>query len=200
MMDFHRKLTSIQLQSLSSNSDTSGTTINSNDALHQYHHKRHSHYPQLSLTNGPNCLVDSYKCELFKSHHSSHSNSFFHYPSLDEFVTFRNSSSTKTETLPTQQVDGIARPSVIQKQPCNRKTMDISSASQSSIKKKSLTMKEVERKRDLANKQERRRMHRLNDALNRLRQVCSTYFNSHKLTCYLYRLSHLNRTLEGCQR
>jgi len=37
--------------------------------------------------------------------------------------------------------------------------------------KKHLTQIELDRKRDLANKQERRRMHRLNDALNRLRQV-----------------------------
>lgn len=37
--------------------------------------------------------------------------------------------------------------------------------------KRSLTGAELERKRDLANKQERRRMHRLNDALNRLREV-----------------------------
>ena len=39
--------------------------------------------------------------------------------------------------------------------------------------KKHLTQTELDRKRDLANKQERRRMHRLNDALNRLRQVIS---------------------------
>lgn len=38
-------------------------------------------------------------------------------------------------------------------------------------KKAELSAKEMERKRDLANKQERRRMHRLNDALNRLREV-----------------------------
>lgn len=38
--------------------------------------------------------------------------------------------------------------------------------------KRPLTSSELERKRDLANKQERRRMHRLNDALNRLREVC----------------------------
>jgi hypothetical protein len=37
--------------------------------------------------------------------------------------------------------------------------------------KKHLTQLELDRKRDLANKQERRRMHRLNDALNRLRAV-----------------------------
>ncbi|XP_054163670.1 oligodendrocyte transcription factor 2-like isoform X2 [Oppia nitens] len=37
--------------------------------------------------------------------------------------------------------------------------------------KKHLSQTELDRKRDLANKQERRRMHRLNDALNRLRQV-----------------------------
>ncbi len=38
--------------------------------------------------------------------------------------------------------------------------------------KKHLSQLELDRKRDLANKQERRRMHRLNDALNKLRQVC----------------------------
>ncbi len=37
--------------------------------------------------------------------------------------------------------------------------------------KRPLTANELERKRDLANRQERRRMHRLNDALNRLREV-----------------------------
>ncbi|CAG2103920.1 unnamed protein product [Medioppia subpectinata] len=37
--------------------------------------------------------------------------------------------------------------------------------------KKHLSQLELDRKRDLANKQERRRMHRLNDALNRLRAV-----------------------------
>jgi hypothetical protein len=35
--------------------------------------------------------------------------------------------------------------------------------------KKHLSQLELDRKRDLANKQERRRMHRLNDALNKLR-------------------------------
>ena len=51
------------------------------------------------------------------------------------------------------------------------KTLSHSPSGAKSKSSKSWTRRDIERKRDMANIQERRRMHKLNDALNRLREA-----------------------------